>query len=98
MAGSSVKSGGNWKASAAVAVRDINTGAGVANATVTGSFSVGGNASCTTTSAGSCTLTSGPIKTNAASSTTLTGTGVTGTRLTYDASQNSVSQIVIGKP
>ncbi|WP_207717512.1 S8 family peptidase [Caenimonas soli] len=98
MAGSAARSGGNWKAFAAVTVRDINTGAGVANAAVTGSFSVGGTATCTTGSTGGCTLTSGPIKSNAASSTTLTGTGVTGTLMTYDASQNTVSQIVISKP
>lgn len=98
MNGSSARTGGNWKASAVVSIRDVNTGASVANATVSGSFSVGGTASCTTGSTGSCTLTSGPIKLNAASATTLTGTGVTGTLMSYDASQNTVSQIVIGKP
>ncbi|MDP3760927.1 MAG: S8 family peptidase [Ramlibacter sp.] len=98
MVGSSARSGGNWRASAVVTVRDINTGAGVANATISGGFSVGGSATCTTASTGSCTLSSGPIKSNAASATTFTGTGVAGTLMTYDASQNSVSQIVINKP
>jgi subtilisin family serine protease len=98
MVGSATRSGGNWKAAGLVTVRDINSGTVVPNATVTGSFSVGGTASCVTGSAGNCTLSSGSIKANSASSTTLTGTGVSGTLMTYDASQNSVSQIVISKP
>jgi subtilisin family serine protease len=98
MAGSSTKTGGNWKASAVVTVRDVNSGAVVPNATVSGSFAPGGANSCVTGSTGSCTLTSSAIKNNAASSTTLGATGISGTLLSYDASQNSVSQIVISKP
>jgi len=98
MVGSSAKFGGNWKASAVVTVRNVNTGATVANATVSGSFSVGGAATCTTGSNGTCTLTSSSIKSSAASATTLTGTAVTGALMNYDASQNTVSQIVIVKP
>jgi subtilisin family serine protease len=98
MAGSATRSGGNWRASAVVTVRDVNTGATVANATVAGGFSVGGNASCVTGSSGSCTLASTAIKSSAASSTTLTATGVTGSTMSYDPSQNSVTQIVIVKP
>lgn len=98
MSGSATRSGGNWKASAVVTVRDVNTGATIPNATVSGAFSVGGSASCVTGSSGSCTLSSGSIKLNAASSTTLTGTGISGTSMSYDATQNSVSQIVISAP
>jgi subtilisin family serine protease len=98
MTGRATRSGGNWKASAVVTVRDVQTGAAVGNATVTGAFSVGGNASCVTAGTGSCTLTSGSIKSNSASSTTLTGTGISGSSLAYDPSQNSVTQIVITKP
>lgn len=98
MTGSSAKSGGNWRASAVVTVRNISTGANVANASVSGNFSTGGAATCTTGSTGSCTLTSSPIKTNGAASTTLTASGIAGTLITYDASQNTVSQIVIAKP
>jgi hypothetical protein len=98
MVGSATKAGGNWKASGLVTVRDINSGAVVPNATVAGNFSVGGAASCVTGSTGNCTLSSGSIKANAASSTTLTGTGVSGTLMIYDASQNAVTQIVIAKP
>ncbi|WP_212744155.1 S8 family peptidase [Ramlibacter sp. 2FC] len=98
MSGSATKNGGNWKASAVVTVRDVNTGATVANASVGGSFSPGGSASCVTGSTGSCTLSSAAIKNNMGSSTTFSGNSVSGTYLTYDASQNTVSQIVITKP
>ncbi|MCM2250882.1 MAG: S8 family peptidase, partial [Ramlibacter sp.] len=98
MAGSSNRTGGNWKASSAVTVRDVSTGAVVPNATVSGSFLPGGNSSCVTGSTGSCTLTSAAIKSNAASSTTLTATGISGTQMVYDATQNAVTQIVISKP
>jgi hypothetical protein len=98
LVGSSAKTGGNWRASGLVTVRDVNTGAAVANATVSGTFSPGGTSSCLTGGNGSCTLTSGAIKLSAASSSTLSATGVSGTLLSYDASQNAVSQIVISKP
>ena len=98
MTGSSARTGGNWRASALVTVRDVNSGALIPNATVAGSFSPGGNSTCVTGSNGSCTVTSGPIKLNAATSSTLNGTGVSGTLLNYDASQNTVSQIVITRP
>lgn len=98
MAGSSSKTGGNWKASAVVTVRDISSGAVVPNATVAGSFSPGGSGNCVTSSSGSCTLTSAALKMSAASSTTFNGTAISGTYLSYDASQNSASQVVIAKP
>jgi subtilisin family serine protease len=98
MAGSATRAGGNWKASAVVSVRDVNTGAAVPNATVSGTFSVGGNASCVTGAAGSCTLSSASIKSSAASSTTLTGTGINGSSMNYDPTQNTVTQIVIVRP
>jgi subtilisin family serine protease len=98
MTGSSARQGGNWRASALVTVRDVNSGASVPNATVSGSFSPGGNSSCVTGSNGACTVTSGPIRNKDASISTLSGTGVSGTLLKYDASQNAVSQIVITKP
>ena len=98
MTGSAVKTGGNWRASAVVTVRDVNSGATVPNASVAGSFSPGGAATCVTGASGSCTLSSGAIKLNQASSTVLNGTGISGTLLNYDASQNAVTQIVISKP
>ena len=98
MSGSSVRTGGNWKASAAVTVRDVNSGAAVANATVSGSFSPGGDSRCVTGASGSCTLTSSAIKLNSASSSTLRASGVTGSLMNYDATQNTTTQIVISKP
>jgi len=98
MTGSGNRTGGNWKASAVVTVRDVNSGATVANASVTGSFSPGGTSTCVTGTTGSCTLTSGSIKSNTASSATLSGNGISGTLMNYDATQNAVTQIVINKP
>lgn len=98
MSGSATRSGGNWKAYALVTVRDVATGAAVPNASVSGSFSPGGSSKCQTGSNGSCTLTSAAIKNNAASSSTVSATGISGTLMTYDATQNSVTQIVISKP
>ncbi len=96
--GSSTKTGGNWRASGLVTVRDLNSDAAIANATVSANFSPGGTSSCLTGSNGSCTLTSGAIKLSAASSSTLSATGISGTLLQYDASQNAVTQVVISKP
>jgi len=98
MTGSANRTGGNWRASALVTVRDINTGAVVPNASVNGSFSPGGSSSCVTGSNGSCTMTSSAIKSNASATSTFNGSGISGTLLNYDASQNAVSQIVISKP
>jgi subtilisin family serine protease len=98
MAGSATRHGGNWRASAVITVRDVNTSALVPNATVTASFAPGGSGSCVTGSNGSCTVTSSAIKNNAASSSTASATGVSGTLLNYDAGQNAVSQIVVNKP
>ena len=70
----------------------------VPGATISGTFQPGGTASCVTGNNGSCTLTSGLIKSNSAASTTLTGTSISGSLLNYDASQNTVTQIVIRKP
>ena len=88
-----------WTASATITVRDVDTGANVANATVKGRFSTksGSTVSCTTNSAGSCKLTSASISRNV-SSTQLSVTELSGTGMTCDASQNSVSQIVISRP
>lgn len=98
MTGSATRSGGNWRASVAIAVRDVNSGAAVANATVAGSFSPGGAASCVTDASGSCTVTSAALKASATPSTTFTASGVSGNLLSYDASQNTITQIVIARP
>lgn len=96
IAGATSKSKLNWTASATVTIRDINTGAAVANATISGSFSPGGGKSCLTASTGSCKLSvSLPLTTT---STTFSVTNVTGTNIKYDASQNFASQVILIRP
>lgn len=95
--GKSVKNGANWRADVIVTIYDWTTTAVVANATVTGSFSPGGNASCVTASTGSCTLSSAVISRLIGSTTMTVGT-VSGTSLTYDSSKNAGSQIMVVKP
>jgi subtilisin family serine protease len=91
------KSGTGWRAQVTATVRDVNTSLNVAGATVTGGFVPGGTVSCVTTSTGSCTLTSGTFS-KLTVSTTFTVSGVSGNSMTYDASQNSATQITILKP
>ncbi len=98
LAGSASKSGNSWRASVTASVRDVATGAAVVNATVSGSFSPGGAGSCVTGSTGSCVLGSAALKIRSVPSTTFTATGISGTLMNYDVSQNAVSQIVVGQP
>lgn len=98
MTNSAVSYRNGWRASAVVTLRDVNSsGAVVANATVSGSFSPGGTASCVTNQTSSCKLTSATINKNTPS-TTMSVTGVSGPLIIYDASQNTVTQTVISKP
>ena len=97
LAGSAKKSGRNWQAIVTVAVRDIQSGAAVPNANVSGSFSPGGKASCLTTSTGSCSMASGSIA-GSTSFTSYTVIGVSGTNMIYDSTQNAATQISIAKP
>lgn len=97
LTGKSTKTGKNWKASVTVSIRDINSGAGVANATVNGSFSPGGASNCVTSTTGNCTMSS-PNLNRATSASVLTVTNVSGTNLTYDSNQNSAAQIMVSRP
>lgn len=97
LAGSAKKSGKNWQAVVSVAVRDINSGAAVPNAKVSGSFNPGVMSSCLTSNTGVCSMTSGTIS-SSLSLTIYSVMGVTGTGFVYDATQNAVSQITIAKP
>ncbi len=84
---------GTWRANVTVSVTDSNNLA-VSNATVTGSFSVGGsNLNCTTNSLGQCQINSGTIK--GATQTNFNITNISGSNLTYAASSNVVSAITI---
>ncbi len=97
LTGKSAKSGNGWRAYVTATVRNISSGASVANATVSGSFSPGGTASCVTSSTGSCTMNSAVIS-RSTSVTVMTVRNVSGTNLTYDPGQNSASQISVAKP
>lgn len=84
---------GTWRANVTISVVDSNNLA-VPNATVTGSFSVGGsNLNCTTNSLGQCQINSGTIK--SATQTTFNVNNIGGSNLTYAASSNLVSSITI---
>lgn len=99
LTGTSNRNGKNWRAKATATVHNVATSPAqvVANATVTGTFSPGGNASCVTDSSGSCTLTSGIIS-SGDPMTFFAVTGISGSNMTYDSSQNSDAQISIYKP
>lgn len=96
ISGTSARSGSGWRAYATVTIRDMNSSL-VANATVNGSFSPGGIASCVTASTGSCTMNSAVLSKSTAS-TLMNVSSVSGTNLIYDSNQNAVTQIIIAKP
>lgn len=86
----------NWRATVTASITS-NSGVAVAGAVLTGSFSTGGtNLSCTTTDRGTCSIRSGNLNKNVAS-TTFTVSGVAGSSLSYDAS-TSVTSVSINKP
>ncbi|MFD0669492.1 S8 family peptidase [Ramlibacter sp. MAHUQ-53] len=99
LGGSGARTGGSsWKASATINVRDVATGAAVANATVSGSFAPGGTFSCKTGSTGACTVSTGNLKSSTTRSTTFTVGDISGTQLQYDGAQNVATQVVILAP
>lgn len=96
LVGSTKLSRRSWQAFATATVRNVNSGASVANATVSGTFSPGGAATCVTASTGSCKLASTALA-NTVPSTSLVVTNLAGTDLVYDASQNAATQVTISK-
>ena len=78
----------NWRATVTVTVRD-GTGAALPNAVVSGSWTVGTPHTCTTGSAGTCSVTSDNIRRNV-SSVTFTVTGVTRAGYTYIPTVTSI--------
>jgi subtilisin family serine protease len=98
LTGSASKKGkSSWKATVTVTIRNYETLAVVSGATVSGSFSTGGSASCVTASTGSCALGSANLALTVPS-TQLTVNNVTGTNMVYNASQNAASQIIVNRP
>ncbi len=93
----STKTRTSWTPGATVSLRDVSTGAAVANATVTGSFYPGVTKSCVTLSTGSCKLTSTVLSLKTVA-TTFSVTNVAGTNMTYDSSQNLAAQLILIRP
>jgi subtilisin family serine protease len=97
LTGSALKSGAGWRAAATIAVKGAS-GVPVPGAVVSGGFTVGGSAlSCTTGSNGSCILSSAPL-TKTTLQTVFTVTGISGAGLSYDATHNVLTTVVINRP
>jgi subtilisin family serine protease len=97
LTGSSAKVRNGWRATVTIAVEDAN-GAAVPGAVVTGGFTVGGSSvSCTTSTNGICSITSGNIS-KLASETTFSVKGIAGTNVSYDASNNALTSVTIRRP
>ena len=77
-----------WQPVVWVGVRDVNARKFVSGATVTVQFSTGQKASCTTTTAGNCTVFSSPLsyRTRFVQATVI---DIAGNGLKYDSSQNT---------
>lgn len=71
-----------------VAVRDVRSGAALANAQVSATMAPGGTASCTTDSSGACSIAAAYD-----AGFSFTVDAVSGTNLEYDASQNAAAQV-----
>lgn len=98
ISGSAALSGrNNWIAHADVRIRD-QQGNPVPNAKVSGSFAPGGTAGCITAATGTCRLSSSALSKAKVAFTDFSVSGVTGTPLVYDASQNSATRIRITRP
>ena len=85
-----------WRATATVTIRNLDTNAAVSGATVSASFNPGGSGSCVTGSQGSCTIDSSPLKLNT-NQTVFTVNGVSGSGMSYRSDQNSMSAITIAR-
>jgi len=84
---------GVWLATIKVAVRDVHSGAPVANAQVSVNQLPGGKATCTTDASGSCAIAN--FFDTAAS---ITVEAISGSYLAYDASQNLAVQLRLPQP
>jgi subtilisin family serine protease len=94
LTGAKTTARGGWAARATITVRNVNTNAVIAGAVVSGAFAPGGSGQCTTSTTGSCSITSAMIP-NATPSTVFTVSDVSKTAANYDSSQNSASQVTV---
>lgn len=87
-----------WTATATIAVKDAS-GAPVADARVTGSFSVGGKpVGCTTGRTGTCTVGTLRLRRADVASTVFGVTGITGKGMAHAAAADAVRTIAIARP
>lgn len=95
-----VKSGSNWKATATVTIKQFdgsNFLGAISGATVSGTFSPGGVATCVTASTGSCTLSSSTLSRSVTSSS-FGVSNVTGLNLSYDPTKNAATSASAARP
>lgn len=86
-----------WRATITVTVADAG-GTLVGGATVAGSFTAGGSSvSCTTSSNGSCSVSTGNIS-KRIPSTTYSVKDITGTNLSYDVTGNKLNSVTVAQP
>jgi hypothetical protein len=86
--GLSSKAGKNWDASVLVTILDTDQNS-VTEATVSGSWSTGDGANCTTDSGGQCAVALTGINGKSTASVTFTVTGISHAALTYDSAGNT---------
>ena len=86
-----------WRATVTITVVDTS-GDPVANATVSGGWSVGASDTCLTGSAGTCQVMSDNLARRSVGSVTFTVSGVSLATLGYDASANVESSITVQRP
>jgi len=97
LTGSAARKANGWQAIVTVSVKDAD-GVLVSSAVVRGGFTAGGSSvNCTTAANGTCSITSGKI-TKVTAETTFSISGITGTNMSYDETQNSLSSIAIKRP
>ena len=87
----------NWRATVTISVRDW-TGAALPNATVSGSWTVGAPDTCTTGTAGTCTVTSDNLNRRNVPSVTFSVTGVARAGYTYTPAANVVTSVLLQRP
>jgi PKD repeat protein len=87
----------NWRATVTITVRD-GAGALLPNAVVSGGWTVGTPDTCTTSAAGSCTVTSDNLNRSNVPSVRFTVSNVARTGYTYTQGANLVTFIVVPRP
>jgi len=90
------RKGSNWTATVIVSVRRPD-GTAVSGALVSATWTVGASDTCTTTTAGTCSVVSDPLRRTSVPSVTMTVENVTHATLTWDRA-GSQQQITVNRP